>query len=422
MSVASPDINSLPPGLVAYLAGGHDRLTQAFNRTLTSLADRGWLELTPDDSGASTVRIVHAPSRGELSASEELALERVHACSRSMPTVPLSELTNTDGDAYQKWSKRFKRALNAESRAMGLTKRTMHGALFFPFTFLSAALFGALAAAAEPANRSDAASGVGFIGFIVGLIVAAFLTAHRLTEPGKQVAAQARTQARTRLNQASILRTTTALQPTDAGTWSPAAPAAPTDAVPLASGPPPTAAEWLLAKDGKPLPEGKAWSAYSGRWRVVTVGPVADDAPVAGRPRALFTAAYGAAFFTAPAAAYGLLALKGSAGGMALAGAPAGLFVLWALLRWLPAYSRRLNVTRRVVFRGQIVKRWTYDPDPSNEDVPMAYSCCVDNGTSDVAQSFRVKQDVYKRMSVGDTVEVDYSPRWHKLRHIRRLK
>jgi hypothetical protein len=29
---------------------------------------------------------------------------------------------------------------------------------------------------------------------------------------------------------------------------------------------------------------------------------------------------------------------------------------------------------------------------------------------------------VYKRLHVGDTVEVDYSPRWHKLRWIRRLK
>ena len=415
MSVASPGLDGLPPGLVAYLAGGHDRVTRAFHRTLTSLADRGWLELTPEDSGASTVRIVHAPSRGELLASEELVLERVYACSRSMPTVPLSELTNPDGDAYQKWTKRFKRALNKESRAMGLTKRTMPGALLLPFIVASGALSGALAGAADPANRSGAQSGVGFIGLMVGVLVGVFLTAHRLTAPGKQVAAQARTQ----LKQASRVGATAALQPADAGTWSPAAP---TDAVALASGPPPTAAERLVAKDAKPLPEGQAWSAYSGKWRVVTVGPVADDTPVMGRPRTLFTAAYGAAFFTAPAAAYGLLALKGSAGGVAMAAAPAGLFALWALLRWLPAYSGRLGVTRRIVYRGQIVKRWTYDINPSEEDVTLAHCCCVDNGASDVAQSFRVKPDAYKRLHVGDTVEVDYSPQWHKLRHIRRLK
>lgn len=419
MSAASPDLSGLSPGLVAYLAGGHDRVTRAFKRTLTALSDRRWLEITPEDSGASTVRIVRAPSRGELLASEELVIERVHACSRSMPTVPLSELTNPDGDEYQKWSKRFKHALDEESRAAGLTRRTMHGALLFPFALASAAVFGAFGALVEPTNRSGAASGFGFIGLIVGLIFAAFLTAYRLTDPGKQVAARARVELG-RSNQASMLGAAAALASADAGTPQSQSVWRPSDAVPGAPAPP-TAAETLVAKDGQPLPEGKAWSSYSGKWRVVTVGSFFDDRPVPGRPRALFAAAYNAAFFTVPAALYGLLALKGLRG-EALAVAPAGLFVVYALLRWLPLYSRRLSVTRRVVFRGQIVKRWAYDPEPDNESVSMAYCCSVDDGTSDVAQSFKVKADVYKRLHVGDLVEVDYSPRWGKLRGIWRLK
>jgi hypothetical protein len=291
----------------------------------------------------------------------------------------------------------------------------MHGALLFPFAFLSAAFFGALGAAAEPANRSNAASGVGFIGFIVGLIVAAFLVAYRPTDAGKQVAAQARTQ----LNQAPMFGRPAASMRTvaDAGTWS--APAI-SDAVPGAPAPP-TAAETLVAKDGRPLPEGQAWSAYTGRWRVVTVGPTSEDGPVKGRPAALFSAVYGASFFTAPAALYGLLAVKHLAG-EALAAAPATLFILWVLLSWLPNYSRRLSVPRRAVYRGQIVKRWTYDPDPSDEDVPVQYCCSIDSGTSDVTQTFNLKPDVYKRLHVGDIVDVDYSPRWQKLRSIKRLK
>jgi hypothetical protein len=411
----NPDVPGFPPGLVTYLAVSDDHLTSAFNRSLTSLAERGWLVITPEDNGASSARLVETAVRGQLPASEMLVLERVRTCSRSMPTVPLSELTNPDGDAYEKWRKRFKRALDEESRAAGLTTRRMPGALTVPFSLVTAAVTGAIGAVAASADRSGVAIGAGLAGFVAGLVASVFLTEHRPTELGKQAAAQARIEMR----QASKERAALAQEPADAGTRSLAAPRDRAAAVTVPA--PRSPAEALLEKDGRPLPEGKAWSAFTGRWRVVSVGPL--EAPVQrGRPRALFTGIYYAAFGTLAASLYGLLAVKGLEGG-ALAAAPGALFVLYVLGRWLPAFTRRLSVVRRVVHRAQVVKRWMdHVSQPGSDTVSAEYYCSVDGGTTDETQSFRLAKNMYQRLNVGDIVEVDYSPRWRKLRRIRKLK
>lgn len=411
----NPDVSGLPPGLVTYLAVSHDHIKGAFDRSLTSLAERGWLVITPEDNGASHVGLLRAAARSELPASEMMVLERVRMCSRSMPTVPLSELTNPDGDVYQKWSKRYKHVLDEESRAAGLTTRTMPGALTAPFTLATAGVAFAIGAAAS-SDQSGLALGLGFLGVITGLVTSAFLTSYRPTEQGRQVAAHARIQMRQASDRRAALSTAT--EPADAD---PHSSTAPKDGSAIAAAAPRSPAETLVEKDAKPLPEGQAWSPVSGRWRIVHVGPL-EQPVVKGRPRVLFTSAYSAAFCTVPAALYGQLAVKGLAGA-ALSAAPGALFVLYALGRWLPAFSSRLSIPRRVVYRGQIVKRWIdHVSDSGGETVSVEHYCSVDSGRSDETQSFKIAKNMYQRLHVGDTVEVDYSPRWRKLRRIRKLK
>lgn len=430
MTMVGPEPGSLPPGLVAYVAGGHDRVERAFSQTLTSLADRGWLVLTPEDTGASTAQLVGMPSRGELPKFEMLVLARVQACSRAMPTVPLSVLTDRSGDEYRAWSKGFTAALADAALKYGLTTRRMRRAFRYPVALLIAALAGTVGDLADSADRSGGATSSAFIAFIFGLVVAAGLSLPRLTYYGKQVAAWGRSQ---------LDRGT----PVVPKTWQPAD-AVPQDAVPtdgrsrpvlvmpLSAVPPPFAsqspapqppvplspAEFLVAKDGRPPPPGQAWSSYGGRWHLATVGPV--EIPVRGRPRELAVAAYNAIFFSVPCALLGLLQIKGL-DGAALAAGPAAVFALFGSLVWFPRYRRRIGITRRIVYRGQVVKLWLRS-DPRNDEATSLRCCCVDDGQSEVARTFFLKPKTYKNLHVGDDVEVIYSPRWQLLRRIRRVR
>jgi hypothetical protein len=151
MSTVDPGPESLPPGLVAYVAGGYDKNTRAFHQTLTSLAERGWMVLTPEDTGASTAEIVRSPIRGELPDFEMLVFERVQACSRAMPTVPLSILTDTSTDEYRAWDKRFTAALDAAALRSGLTTRRLHRAFRFPVALQIAVVSGAFASLVDGA-------------------------------------------------------------------------------------------------------------------------------------------------------------------------------------------------------------------------------------------------------------------------------
>ena len=118
----------------------------AFSR---KLAERGWLEITPGDSATSTARLLPAPGAQALSRSEALALERVRERSRSMPTVPLSVLTDFEAEDRHNWMRRFTGALAAEAESAGLTRRRIRRALRYPLTLLVTAVGAGLNALAD---------------------------------------------------------------------------------------------------------------------------------------------------------------------------------------------------------------------------------------------------------------------------------
>ncbi|MBR7832709.1 hypothetical protein KDL01_05525 [Actinospica durhamensis] len=373
----SPGPEGIPAGLATYMSGHVDRRRLAFERTLVSLAERGWLEITPGDAASSTARLLPAPGTDRLPRSEVLVLDRVRACSRAMPTVPLAVLLDFGEDRHN-WMRGFAKALSAEAVAAGLTRRRIRKVLRYPLALLPAVAAGVLGAAADTANRAGGAMGAGLLTFLFALLVTAVLTAALPTPYGREVAAWARTEA----------------------------------AEPQAL--PPSAPQALLEKDGTPLPAGQAWSSFTGRWRVVTVGPFTR--PARGRPRRLLGSFFSTLIITVPCTAVGLLGLHGVRGDL-VALAPATLFVLGTLF-WLPAYLSRRPYARRVVYRGQLVKKWT-QPDDQSED--QSLHCCSVDGGGEEAASYIVPRDLYKKLGVGDLVEVRYSPRWQVLRGIRRL-
>lgn len=378
-----PGADGLPLGLAAHMSGHYDRGRLAFQRTLATLAERGWLEITPGDSATSTARLLPAPGAQALSRSEALALERVRERSRSMPTVPLSVLTDFEAEDRHNWMRRFTGALAAEAESAGLTRRRIRRALRYPLTLLVTAVGAGLGVLADGHSRAGGAEGTAVLAFVFGLIASSILTSARPTAYGRQIARWARTQ------QAS--------QPSSI---------APRPAVSLAA---------LLEKDGRPLPANQAWSSFTGTWRVVSVGPLTR--PARGRPARLAGSFFGTALITVPFALVGS-AKYHDARGTAIGLAPAALFVVSTALFWLPAYIKRLPHPRRVVYRGQIVKKWTQSDDL--DDDATLYCCSVDGGGEEAA-TFPVKREAYQALGVGDVVEVRYSPRWEILRGIRRV-
>ncbi|WP_034270290.1 hypothetical protein [Actinospica robiniae] len=378
-----PGADGLPPGLAVYMSGHFDRGRLAFQRTLASLAERGWLEITPGDAATSTARLLPAPGAQALPRSEALVLERVRACSRAMPTVPLSVITDFEAEDRQKWMRRFTDALAAEAVAAGLTHRRVHRALRYPLTLLATAVGAGLGALADGRSRAGGAEGTAVLAFAFGLVVASILTSARPTDYGKRIASWARTQERS--------------QPSSIAPRPAASPAV------------------LVEKDGRPLPANRAWSSFTGTWRVVWIGPLTR--PARGRPAKLAVSFFGTAMISVPIALVGT-AKYDDARGTAIAVAPAALFVLSTALFWLPAYVKRLPHPRRVVYRGQVVKKWTQSDDL--DDDATLYCCSVDGGGEEAA-TYTVKRDAYKALGVGDVVEVRYSPRWQILRRIRRV-
>jgi hypothetical protein len=144
-----------------------------------------------------------------------------------------------------------------------------------------------------------------------------------------------------------------------------------------------------------------------------------DEAERALR-RTLFAFFIGLVFAAIPSSLIGLVGVKGPLG-HAIALVPAAVFVFFGAASWFPRFSQRLSIPRRVVYRGQVVKRWIQSDSQDNEAAVLR-CCCVDDGLSEVAQTFSLKAKTYKRLSVGDTVQVTYSPRWQLLRRIRRIR
>lgn len=313
-----PGQDGLPPGLAVYMSGHFDRARLAFQRTLASLAERGWLEITPGHAATSTARLVPAPGAELLPRSEALVLERVRDCSRSMPAVPLAVVTDFGSEDRQRWMRRFTDALAAEAMAAGLTYRRVRRALRYPLALLAAIVGGGLGALLDGRSHSGGAIGYGLITFVFALVVTTVLTSARPTPYGRRIASWARTQQVPQLS---------SITPRPA-----ASPAA------------------LLEKDGRPLPAKQA------------VGSTA--------------------------------------------------------LFWVPSYASRLQYPRRIVYRGQIVKKWTQSDDL--DDDATLYCCSVDGGGEEAA-TYRVQRDAYKALGVGDVVEVRYSPRYEILRAIRRV-
>ncbi len=115
-----------------------------------------------------------------------------------------------------------------------------------------------------------------------------------------------------------------------------------------------------------------------------------------------------------PAVMIGVFGLGLNAQGKLLAITPAALGALIIVVFWLPSFSHRMTLPDAVTFPGEVIRLQFVD---GGSDSPDDYLVWVDDG-SPVSLKFDVAQIVYRRLSVGDPVQVSWSPRRRSLTDI----
>ncbi|MGH6653967.1 MAG: DUF2207 family protein [Actinocrinis sp.] len=376
----------LPPAVVAVLLN-EGKVTEAVvSRAVLALVDDGWLSIDPQDGGVPLLRIARMPAPGQVRPFEHLLFERITQRMGRVGNVPMSALTSDDGDAYKPWWTKFKSAVTAEAHAQGVLARQLPDAAACLVPLL---LAGLAAAATDILASGGATIGAGIAAFAFGCVLSNRNGSPRLTEQGQAAAAWWRE---------------------NGGGLSGAVIA---DRLPPGALPRQNSNEALVAEHATALPDGFVWSSFAGRWHPLKVGAL--DVSTTGRPSTAVVLVIAALFLTVPAALAGHAAVGGT-GGTLLTFGPAILFGGVLLLGWLPSNRERRRIPKRARFTGQIVKRWTYES--GGEDSKTYHCVCVDDGVSAAGLSFRIDRALYHRVQTGDLVDVEFNPRWHKLRRM----
>jgi len=383
----------LRPAVVAYLLAGGKFTEETFAQSLLSLAGDGWLAIEPQDTGVTTVRIARTPAPTDLKPFDRLAFDRVAQRMGRLTHVPLSVLTNSEGEDYDTWWRRFGEAVKADAEAAGLSKTSIaRGCAYFLAGLAGAPL---LAWAYFSLGGHGNAVAAGFFAlipsFVVIGLVAKIFPAPELTDEGRAAAQW------WRQNGGGLSGTMIA------------------DRLPPGAVPSPHSAESLVAQGTAPLPPDHVWSSYGGAWRMVKVGPTSVSGW--GKPGTLVGLLGAGAFFSISASVVSHYAVHGALGALIGLG-PIGFCALLAVTTWGPANRKRAAFPTRAAFTGQVVKRWTYETGDS-ESTTTHHCCCVDDGTSPTGWSFEIDYSLYRQMRVGDVVHVDFNPRWHKVKQIR---
>ena len=379
---------SIPPTLVAFVMTSGRRPEEFLTRCLLSLADQGRLRIDAGDSGTPTVRIKRLPPPSSIPEYEKLALDRVVQMTGSLKQVPLTALTDIAGDDDAQWRKRFHRAVGAEAISTGLVTRGVRDAVALGIG-LGVAVVGGIALVASGKVPFGSALSIGFAALIVTTIIVKIIGRSRLTPFGRTVNDWWRRNGRG-IGGAAVA-----------------------DRLPPGAARPPHTAE-ALAEGLTPLPPDQVWSSYGGRWHTVKIGSY--EGPSRGRPKTAVTALVAGAFPIIPLALMGD-SIGGETGRLLRYVAPA-IAGVYLLLRWLPAYLRRLRVPAHQQLTGQVVRRWTYQEEEADDKTKTRFCCCIDDGKSAEGWAFQISKAQYKAIQTGDIVSVTFNPRWHKVRQL----
>jgi hypothetical protein len=372
----------LPPALLSLLVHHGDVQSSVIAETVLDLVRTGWLRSEHRDDGSLSISLTGQPGPEPLRPFETLVMQRFTLRAGRLARVPLSALGRGEGKDYGPWWKSFEQSVRDEAVALGLLLPEASRA----------------ARVAADAVTGVACAGFGFLysrvidvsGSVEALLV--FLTWFVLLNPIREAATRTRLSASGRRASAAL----GGMQFDGRRSEGISVVHGPLVDRAAASGEQPPSAD---------LPPDQVWSSYGGRWRVVQVGRL--KGPPGGGPANLFLLTAVAAVSTVA-----LALLTHGRDHRVLTALPAVLLAL-RLIRWVPAFRRRLARPTEAVFPGVVVRLWAY-PVRSDERASARYCCSVDDGDA-TSWSFTIGRVLWDRLRVGDTVEVRCNPRWHRL-------
>jgi hypothetical protein len=161
-----------------------------------------------------------------------------------------------------------------------------------------------------------------------------------------------------------------------------------------------------------PLPRGHAWSSFGGQWHTVRLGQAVSRPSwntLSGLGFVLLWAVMG----SFPAVAIGAFAFGFDLEGKLIAIIPAALAAVVIATLWMPAYASRTALADTGSFPGEVIRLEFVDGGDSADD----YLVWVDDG-SPTSLKYDVAPAIYRRLSVGDPVQVSWSPRRRTLNDI----
>jgi hypothetical protein len=381
-------LEELPRPVVTFLLNEcRQEPRDALIECLRELADDGVVRYETDAAGLPVFSLLaQAPRSGRpLLPFEEVALARVRKRAGRLGRVPFSALITDEGDDYENWAKQQQEELGQAARQAGLAvKSAPRGSWRATFALIVVALGTVAYIHAVDWKLGDKIFAPVLIAAFLALLVPLCLRRWRLTPAGAAAIDSLRNYG---LGPAGLAP---ALHPDSGRTV------------------------WALDGTGAaPLPKGRAWSSLGGQWHTVQLGEALTPAFWSTKSGLYFvlTLTFIGSFISLiiGGLAYGLDPV-----GKLIAIAPSALAAFVITTCWMPAYNSRMRLPDAVAFAGEVVKLRYVDGGSDSPDEHLAW---VDDG-SPVTMKFDVGSALYRRLSVGCLVEVNWSPRRRCLNNV----
>jgi hypothetical protein len=380
-------LEEVPRPVVAFLLGGCKlRPRDALADCLRELSDEGLVRYQTDPAGLPVFSLgADSPRSGRrLLAFEQVALARVRSRAGRMGRVPYSALISDDGDNYKDWTRRQQEELGREAERADLAEKSApKGSWQVAAALAVAAVAAVVIVHAVDWKVADKIAPPVIVAGFLALLVPWFLRRWRLTPEG-----------------------TAAVE-----AWRRAGRGRPGAAQGLTADPDRTV--WALdGPGGAALPKGYAWSSLGGQWHTVRLGEALSP-PFWSTASGLRVVLLWTFFGSIVSVMIGGTALGFDPLGQLIAITPAGLAVFAIITLWLPAVRSRIRLPDAVTFTGEIVRVQYIE----GEDGPDRHFVWIDDGSA-VTMKFEFEAGRYQRISVGNLVQVNWSPRRRSLNDI----
>lgn len=381
---------------VALRAGAGREEPAVLNAAVIELAERGVLRIEPADSTHPALVAPGAgPDADALPAYQAAVVARLrHRQASNTRPVPLTALQPGEDPQARVWHRAFQRQVREEAARLGLQQPALARPWYvlLLLTGIGSSVLVTQAVARYWPSRTAIPWAAFVLLDLLVLAVLGWAARVRMTPAGLAVLAQAAREQR---------------QATGPGLGAQAG-IAPAGVTP--------AGVRVLPNQLQPLPEHQVWSDYGGAWH-----PIDVDARERYSTRGNSTGAVALTVFA-------LLSLGGATASAHAAHSATSNLTALVVFAGLPILVlagvlvnllRRRDLPTRAVLQGQVAKLWSVKR--GGEDGGEDFFCTLDVGRAPESVRLQVGRSLYRRLRVGEAIEVSVNPRRRRVRDVRSL-